>query len=302
MTRPTSLLIALVVLALGAAPAAVADATEPEPDPPSEEPDPSSEEPERVYRDGDDGYRAGGGTGGDDGDGDAGGDGDGGGDEGHTTEPVDDTGPREGYYSVGTREGEDGERCWRVRWWDSPGYEPSEDSWDYEEAVEVGEETFGDAYDRCPDDEAAPDPTGAVHAMWTAAALLPDNDLHVAPGWAMTGMPAYLEVQGERTFEHRTDLPAPFSMAVTFEGSAEYEVDWGDGTVTGPHATAGGPHPEGDIVHTYADTTQTEVVVTATWTGVWSVGEHRGELPPIERRHELPLEVRELQSVRTSKR
>jgi hypothetical protein len=301
MTRTASLLIALVVLALGAAPAAVADATEPEPDPPSEEPDPSSEEPERVYRDGDDGYRAGGGTGGDDGAEDAGGDGDGGGDGGPTTEPVD-TGPREGYYSVGTREGEDGERCWRVRWWDSPGYEPSEDSWDYEEAVEVGEETFGDAYDRCPDDEAAPDPTGAVHAVWTAAAFLPDNDLHVAPGWAMTGMPAYLEVQGERTFEHRTDLPAPFSMAVTFEGSAEYEVDWGDGTVTGPHASAGGPHPEGDIVHTYADTTQTEVVVTATWTGVWSVGEHRGELPPIERRHELPLEVRELQSVRTSKR
>jgi hypothetical protein len=213
-----------------------------------------------------------------------------------------DDGPAGGAYAIRVHNGgEDGERCWEVIWVPLPGYEPEEDAWDHQAATEAGEETWGERYDQCPGADD-PDPTGAVHAVWADAALLPDNDVHIAPGWALTGMPAYLEVRGERTLQQSTELPAPFGDAVTFDASASYEVDWGDGTTTGPHDSSGGPHPEGDIVHTYADATEITVVVTATWTGEWAVGGRNGALPPIERQHELPLEIRELQSVRTGGR
>jgi hypothetical protein len=224
-----------------------------------------------------------------------------GGSDGGDTEPVDEEPPLGGVYSVGVTRDEDDELCWRVRWNDLPGYEPNEDAWTWQEAYEVGEEMWGDDYPACPGADE-PDPTGAVRRAWASLELLPEHEPHIAPGWALTGMPAYLEIGGPRTHETSVDLPAPFTGAAGISASASYTVDWGDGTVEDGIASTGGPYPDGDVVHTYADTDELEVQVTATWTGTWELGPASGPLPAIQLTRSVPLEVRELQAVRTTAR
>lgn len=103
----------------------------------------------------------------------------------------------------------------------------------------------------------------------------------IAPGWAITGKPAFLEphlsvpiVGGVPTLaESRpTELG---DMAVS--ATATYRVDWGD-TETGPHAGPGGPWPGGNIVHTWTDMGTYDVVVTAEWTVDWRLGAASGRL------------------------
>jgi hypothetical protein len=212
-------------------------------------------------------------------------------------QPVDTGPPSGGFFSVGVGEDDDGESCWRPRWHDSPGYEPNEDSWTWEDAYEAGDEFFED-HPPCPGADE-PDPTGAVLSLWATTEFLPGHEPAIAPGWALTGMPAYLEIDGARTHETSMDLPAPFDGSAGITASATYTVDWGDGTVSEGLASTGGPYPDGDIVHTYADTDEVTVEVTAVWSGTWEIGGAGGDLPPIELTETLPLEIRELQSVRT---
>ena len=136
-------------------------------------------------------------------------------------------------------------------------------------------------------------------SLWATTEFLPWHEPAIAPGWALTGMPAYLEINGARTHETSMALPAPFDGSAGITASATYTVDWGDGTVDQGVATTGGPYPDGDIVHTYADTGEVVVEVTAVWSGTWEIGGAGGALPAIELTETFPLEVRELQSVRT---
>lgn len=64
---------------------------------------------------------------------------------------------------------------------------------------------------------------------------------------------------------------------IAIEATAVYYVDWGDET-TGPHAGPGGPWPNGNISHVYADQGPVDVVVTAKWTVRWSMGPDAGTL------------------------
>ena len=230
-----------------------------------------------------------------------------GGDGQTPTETSDGPAPEGTYVGIYGANGEDGEMCWYVTWRTIEGLDPAHSLTYAEMHAEMAEAYEDRDADQCPAEEVGevddPDPTGAVHVAWSEAAFLPDNDLQIDPdGQALTGMPAYLEIQGDRTLGHEAELPAPFSTTVTFEASATYDVAWGDGASSGPFTSTGGPYPDGDITHTYTDTGDVEVVVTAQWTGTWSVGEFSGELPLIERAHSLPLEIDELQAVRTSDR
>lgn len=103
----------------------------------------------------------------------------------------------------------------------------------------------------------------------------------IAPGWAITGKPAFLEpnlavpvVGGKPTVSETrsTDLG---DLALT--AVAVYRVDWGD-TETGPHAGPGGPWPDGNIVHTWTDMGTYNVVVTAVWAVDWRLGAASGRL------------------------
>lgn len=96
----------------------------------------------------------------------------------------------------------------------------------------------------------------------------------VAPGEMVVGWPAHLEVGSPLT--HRIDEPVtPFGPA-TFELTSTVTVDWGDGTVTGPVATVGGPYPHGDLRHTYVRQGAYDVVVTQAWVATWQVGGESG--------------------------
>ena len=104
---------------------------------------------------------------------------------------------------------------------------------------------------------------------------LPSPRPRIAPGWAITGMPAYLETNGATT--HRFVRDTPFGpMDITASGS--YLVDWGDGTTTGPHSYEGRPWPEGRISHVYTWVGHYDVVVTERWSAEWRIGSETGTL------------------------
>jgi hypothetical protein len=212
----------------------------------------------------------------------------------------------EGYYSIVLRWapelGED-ERCWFIRFNPRPGTAPGEGgSWTYPEAYAQGQESWGDSYPECPGQEGGgpPDPTGAILNLWTENQPVPDFAVDVAPGWALTGMPAYLEVDGQRQLQVSFDLPAPFPFGVSLDASATYDIDWGDGSPVQTGVTDPGPWPDGEARHTYTHANPVTVTVTAVWEGTWQAGPFGGDLPVLRRPQELPLEVRQVQAVRTA--
>jgi hypothetical protein len=132
---------------------------------------------------------------------------------------------------------------------------------------------------------------------------LPRPQLRIAPGFGLTGMPAYLET-GRGLEVESEPLQVELSTGpvnARFRGVGAYTVDWGDGTVTGPHRVAGGPWPEGTVTHTYVDEGSYEVRVSDRWTVTFTVE----GLPPQTvgldlAGNPLRFEVQERRSVRTT--
>jgi hypothetical protein len=156
----------------------------------------------------------------------------------------------------------------------------------------------GDTVDYCedqPDDAGLP----AEMVLEVIETNLPLPDPDIRPGWALTGMPAYLEVGAPAV--HSTVLSGDaLPVSIEFEATATYRVDWGDGHVS-EHASSGGPWPEGDIVHTYADAIDRTVVVTPVWSVTASGAGQTFTFPEVELvGSELALPIREMQSVRTA--
>jgi hypothetical protein len=148
-----------------------------------------------------------------------------------------------------------------------------------------------------PPDEGLP----AEMVLETIEAQLPLPEPQIAPGWALTGMPAYLEVGAPATFSATVD-GATLPVTVEFDATATYRVEWGDGHVS-EHASSGGPWPEGDIVHTYADAVGRTVVVTPIWSVTATGAGQTFTFPEVALvSSELELPVREMQSVRTTGR
>lgn len=139
--------------------------------------------------------------------------------------------------------------------------------------------------------------------------VLPRPDLSVPPGYALTGMPAYLVTDHALEYgpaEHGVDLEI-MQLTVRVTGTGTSTVDWGDGSAPRSYEEPGVPYPDGKVKYTYADKGAAEITVTDHWTLNYDV--YRDGTVIISDQVELaldpvtlgePLEIRELQAVRTS--
>jgi hypothetical protein len=132
---------------------------------------------------------------------------------------------------------------------------------------------------------------------------LPRPQLRIAPGFGLTGMPAYLETGRELSLESqplRVDLSTG-PVDAQFRGQGAYTVDWGDGTVTGPHRVVGAPWPDGTVTHTYLDEGSYEVRVSDRWSVTFTVEGLPAQTVGLDLTGDpLRFEVRERRSVRTT--
>ena len=140
-------------------------------------------------------------------------------------------------------------------------------------------------YPPCPVQPRAPGElarleTPAMIAMryWEQVPL-PKPAPSIAPGRAITGKLAYLETRGE--VAHTYTSSTIFGQ-LTIVASGSYDVDWGDGTTSGPHAFEGRPWPNGRITHDYLDVGSYDIVVTERWTARWSLGGETGLLRTLQ--------------------
>jgi hypothetical protein len=122
------------------------------------------------------------------------------------------------------------------------------------------------------------DPVVITPEMW-ARSYLRDIDLPVPapridPGVMIVGLESFLET-GAPITQALTEPATPFGPA-TFSFDSTVTVDWGDGAVSGPVASAGGPHPDGDLRHVYTSQGEYDIVVTQDWTATWQIGAESG--------------------------
>jgi hypothetical protein len=155
---------------------------------------------------------------------------------------------------------------------------------------------IGAGYGLCPGAVApAPSPAALALQFWGEVPL-PVPAPRIAPGSAITGLPAYLETGGVVAKDFARDTPlGPIGIGA----HGRFSVDWGDGTHDGPFDVAGGPWPGGTITHTYTRTGAYDVVVTERWTAAWQLagqGGPLGGLQTVGRISRFP--VTEVQAVR----
>jgi hypothetical protein len=123
--------------------------------------------------------------------------------------------------------------------------------------------------------QAPPPPPASVIAEQTIINLpLPEPEPEIDPGYAITGLRAYLEMGNDVTHDFGAIDTVLGRLRVT--ATSTYTVDWGDGTTTGPHTNPGGPYPSGSITHLYQSTGQVDVTVTQNWTASWSLAGESG--------------------------
>jgi hypothetical protein len=145
------------------------------------------------------------------------------------------------------------------------------------------------------------DPAAISVAFWRTIPL-PKPKPQLPPGYAVTGLPAYLVTGG-------TLHPAPYQAntplgPLTIIATGSYSVDWGDGSSpawTGPFREEGLPYPDGNIVHTFDNVGTVTITVVENWTATWTLGPDRGVLPDLQTRATIPnLQIRQLQAVITN--
>jgi hypothetical protein len=157
-----------------------------------------------------------------------------------------------------------------------------------------------------PTDDVPPELLDDVVAE-TITDHLPRPEPTVPPGYAMTGMAAYLVTDHELVYgpvDHEVDLEI-MQLTVRVNGTATTTVDWGDGTVL-TYDQPGLAYPDGEVTHTYADTGDVTIQITDSWRLTYDV--YRDGDVIISNVLELDLapvaledlEVRQMQSVRTS--
>lgn len=155
----------------------------------------------------------------------------------------------------------------------------------------------------CPS-AATPDPEELRAAVAAVVAhQLPRPVATIAPGWAITGLPAYLETGRALSFS-TGPITVPLSSgpaSVVLEGAATYDVDWGDGRTDRGLTDPGGPWPHGAVTHTYLDRAQVEVQVTDRWRITFRVAGLAEQQLTLEITGEpLELEVIEVRALRTT--
>lgn len=126
---------------------------------------------------------------------------------------------------------------------------------------------------------------------------LPEPQPNVDPGYAVTGLRAYLETGNSttHTFPTISTVLGPLSISAT----STYTVNWGDGTTTGPHSTSGGKYPNGTITHVYGNTGVVDITVTQNWTATWSLAGQSGTISGLSSSGTIDdFVVREIQASR----
>ena len=150
----------------------------------------------------------------------------------------------------------------------------------------------------CPANGTPPPPSASQIAQaWVDSAHLPSPTLNVAPGYAVTGLTAYLEITAHSPWTATFSDPIRNDTITASCAYTGFDIDWGDGTRTSSTGT-GGPYPTGDVTHVYQDASATTTLdVTEHWSCSWSdqVGDS-GTIAGLSSAGTLALEVREIQT------
>lgn len=135
-----------------------------------------------------------------------------------------------------------------------------------------------------------------VRALVTTQLDRPDPA--IAPGRAITGLRSYLDIRGPTGFHGRITVTAP-ALTIDVNASAQYRVDWGDGTIE-TFASAGGPYPDGDVTHVYTTSGDYTVTVTPVWSVSWAGGGFDVDFTAELASSTVDLPVEEVRAVRTN--
>jgi hypothetical protein len=115
------------------------------------------------------------------------------------------------------------------------------------------------------------DPALVAMRLWQEPGRLPDPVIDIAPGRAITGLPAYLDIDGLMVDQVVDPPEVALGWTMVTDLTSSYEVDWGDGTVDTGITSQGGPYPDGDVWHDYRFIDKENVVtVTQRWTAAWT--------------------------------
>lgn len=150
------------------------------------------------------------------------------------------------------------------------------------------------------------DPSGPARAF-VRLIPIPEPVPEIAPGIAVTGLPAYLVIGNQDEFTVTETLEGFGVMQVTLEPVA-FDVIWGDGHTervadgrTGVGWEQSQSNPEAAISHIYTGRDPDTVVsVEAEWLATWSVGGFSGIVSGLSTDTSFALPVQEYRAVRVA--
>jgi hypothetical protein len=134
---------------------------------------------------------------------------------------------------------------------------------------------------------------------------LPEPQLRIDPGFALTGLPAYLVINDQSTFTVDENLAGWGMMRVRLRPT-RFVIDWGDGTVETIADGRTGVAHDGDVsqqishVYRWSDS-HVRVSVRSDWQAVWQIGGFSGVVDGLVIDATLDLPVREYRAVRTDR-
>lgn len=151
----------------------------------------------------------------------------------------------------------------------------------------------------CSNATAPPPQSGssiAAGATTTLQQELPRPQLTVQPGYAVTGLTAYLQIG---TGNDLSFTFAGFHNAVSVVCSWDhFDVNWGDGTDDPDVRSTGGPYPDGDVTHVYQQASPSDDLhVVEYWTCPWHDQIGGAGVLQLQTANDLFLEVREVQTL-----
>src|SRR5579864_2096837 len=150
----------------------------------------------------------------------------------------------------------------------------------------------------CPGAATPPPPSAnQIAQQWARTAHLPSPTLVVAPGHAVTGLTAYLQIAAHSPWSTTFADPIRLDTIAATCSYTAFDVDWGDGEHSST-ASTGGPYPDGDVTHVYENASpEVALAVTEHWSCTWSdqIGDG-GNLSGLSSVGTLALEVREIQT------
>lgn len=146
----------------------------------------------------------------------------------------------------------------------------------------------------CP----GPEPSEVAFAFLREI-IPPGPDPWIAPGYALTGKPSFVETRMPTSNPQRYDTPlGPLDVILR---ATTVAVDWGDGTGAdeGPFPSPSKPWPDGKATHTFTVMGAYDVVVTQVWDADWRLAGQAGTVRGLTSVGRLDdFEARQLQAVR----